>query len=152
MKEIKAPEIITKGNTTIFLAGSIEMNTAAEWQRVIIEKLQDKDVTILNPRRLAWDSTWVQDISNPEFNAQVNWELDGLLDAADIVCFYFDGQTKSPISLLELGLALASQKKVLVFCPEKYWRHGNVEITCKRFGVEIIEDDEIFVRKLFELL
>lgn len=128
------------------------MDTAINWQKALISRLSDKDVTLLNPRRKNWDPTWKQEVSNPEFLRQVNWELDGILEFADIICFYFDENTKSPITLLELGLALASNKDVVVFCPRKFWRHGNVEITCKRFNVDVIEDEEIFISRLESLL
>ena len=40
-------------------------------------------------------------------------ELDHI-DKADIVVLYFDPKTTSPISLLEMGLALEGGKKLLV--------------------------------------
>jgi len=130
----KAPEDSTESSgPRVFLAGSIELNTAELWQDKVTEALADLDVTILNPRRDDWDSSWTQEISNPQFNQQVTWELDNL-DASDIIVLYFDPATKSPISLLELGL-YASSKKLLVCCPEGFWRKGNVDIVCYRHKI-----------------
>ena len=60
---------------------------------------------------------------------QVEWELEGL-ELCDIIIMYFDSNTKSPISLLELGL-FAHKKKMIVFCPNGFWRKGNVDVVCK---------------------
>ena len=63
-------------------------------------------------------------------------------DATHIV-MYFDPTTKSPISLLELGLH-ASSGKLTVCCPEGFWRKGNVDIVCKRYGVPMVKSLESF--------
>lgn len=63
----------------------------------------------------------------------ITWELDAL-DLADFIIMYFDPATKSPISLLELGL-YSSTGKLVVCCPDGFWRKGNVDIVCKRLGI-----------------
>ena len=63
------------------------------------------------------------------------------LEKADVILIYFDPKTKSPISLLELGL-FAKSRKLVVCCPEGFWRKGNVDIVCDRFGIEQVEDLE----------
>jgi hypothetical protein len=127
-----------KARKSIFLAGSIEMGVAEDWQKKLELKLADMPVTVFNPRRDDWDSTWNQRESDPEFNNQVNWEINHLLEA-DVVFMYFAGQTKSPISLLELGL-LAESGKMIVFCPDEFWRKGNVEVVCSRYNIPIFDD------------
>lgn len=120
---------------SLFLAGSIEMGAAVNWQQEAIECLQDRVSIIYNPRRDDWDASWEQDIANPQFNAQVNWELD-MIAKADLVAFHFCAGTKSPITLMELGIVSALKpKQAVVACPEGYWRRGNVEIVCERAGV-----------------
>lgn len=127
-----------KTDTKIFLAGSIEMGAAEDWQKVIENTFKNKrDVTLFNPRRDDWDSSWVQTESNEQFNYQVNWELDKLTEA-DIIFMYFSPDTKSPISLLELGL-YADTKKMIVVCPDSFWRKGNVDIVCNRYNIPIYE-------------
>lgn len=119
---------------SIFLAGSIEMGVAEDWQSKIEEELKDYNITIYNPRRDSWDSSWEQSIHNPQFREQVEWELDHL-DKADIIVMYFDENTKSPISLLELGL-YASSGKLIVYCPDGFWRKGNVDIVANRYDIK----------------
>ena len=118
----------------IFLAGSIEMGTAENWQEKVEKALSTYRVDIFNPRRDDWNSSWGQSISDPHFFNQVTWELDAL-DAADIILMYFDPNTKSPISLLELGL-YAGSKKLIVVCPDGFWRKGNVDVVCQREWIQ----------------
>lgn len=128
----------------VFLAGSIEMGKASDWQRKILdsEELWGWPIVALNPRRDDWDSSWEQSITCPEFNAQVTWELD-MLDRADLIVLYLEPGTMSPISLLELGLH-ADSRKLVVCCPEGFWRKGNVDIVCQRHGIKQVETiDEI---------
>jgi hypothetical protein len=87
-----------------------------------------------NPRRDDWDSSWEQKQSNTQFNYQVNWEMDKLRDS-DLIFMYFSPETKSPISLLELGLH-ANDRKLIVCCPEGFWRKGNVDIVCTRNNIQ----------------
>jgi len=134
MKIYYAPEPLpndTEYKFAVFLAGSIEMGTAEDWQSKVIKMLEDIDCVIFNPRRPDWDSTWVQSIDNPKFKEQVMWELNAL-EEADIILMYLAPQTKSPISLLELGLHV-DKGKLIVVCPEGFWRKGNVDIVCEKY-------------------
>jgi hypothetical protein len=118
--------------TRVFLAGSIEMGSAEKWQDRVAEFFFEDAVTLLNPRRDDWDSSWKQDISNPKFKEQVRWELDWI-ERADMVLMYFDPSTQSPISLMELGyLAGLDASCVIVVCPQGFWRKGNVDFICER--------------------
>ena len=128
MNEIKAPNPITNfaNYPNIFLAGSIEMGAAENWQDKVKQLLKNRRVQILNPRRDKWDNSWIQSKDNPQFRQQVEWELEAQ-ERADKILMYFDPKTKSPISLLELGL-FAKSGKLIVVCPEGFWRKGNVNI------------------------
>ena len=55
-----APLDLPPGTTSLFLAGSIEMGTAEDWQAALTTRLADFPVVILNPRRDDWDATWRQ--------------------------------------------------------------------------------------------
>lgn len=138
MNEIKAPNSFVNSTKTIFLAGSIEMDKAENWQLRVADFFKDTDYTLLNPRRDAWDSSWKQEMSFPPFREQVEWELSAL-EYADIILMYFDPATYSPISLLELGL-FATSGKLRVCCPNGFWRKGNVDIVCARYQVPVYGD------------
>jgi hypothetical protein len=136
---VKPPARLPPNGPTpmVFLAGSIEMGSAEDWQSSLEQSLADLDVLILNPRRDEWDASWEQSISNPLFREQVEWELTGLERAA-LVAMYFAPATKAPVTLLELGLCVRSGRLV-VACPTGFWRRGNVEIVCRRYGVPLLE-------------
>lgn len=123
---------------SIFLAGSIEMGIAENWQDKFIQSFSNEEVTLLSPRRDDWDSTWEQNINFLPFKEQVEWELN-CIEKANCVVVYFDKNTKSPITLLELGLVSQLNKRVIVCCPEGFWRKGNVDIICQRYAIELVE-------------
>lgn len=142
MRTIKPPRFIPNNVATIFLAGSIEMGVAENWQQKAERLLEGCHYIILNPRRDDWDSSWEQSISNEKFYEQVGWELQGI-EEAEWVIVYFDKETKSPITLLELGLcSQLKPDKTIVICPDGFWRKGNVDIICERYKVKKTNDLE----------
>ena len=57
----------------VFLAGSIEMGAAENWQDAITKDFEDyEDLIFLNPRRDSWDFSQEQSQQNPQFNYQAN--------------------------------------------------------------------------------
>ena len=134
MRTITAPNKYDKTKKSVFLAGSIEQGKARNWQEDVINKLVG-DMQILNPRREHWGK-----MDADQFNEQVNWELDALEDS-EIIIMYFAPGTKSPISLLELGL-FARSGKMIVCCPDGFWRKGNVEVVCKKFNIPLYDNLE----------
>ncbi|MEM7029318.1 MAG: nucleoside 2-deoxyribosyltransferase domain-containing protein [Chloroflexota bacterium] len=132
-----SPIIIPAEKKSVFLAGSIEMGKAEDWQTRFADALSDDDVIILNPRRDDWDSSWEQRIENDQFRGQVEWELAGQ-EQANVIALYFAPDTKAPITLLELGL-FAHTGKVIVCCPDGFWRKGNVDVVCRRYGVKQVD-------------
>lgn len=145
------PENISYRNRkfkSIFLAGTIDDNNSVDWQRSVINELKlHKDFYyIFNPRRKDWDSSWLPEFSNPNFYQQVNWELNAL-DNADIIIMYFLPDSKSPISLLELGL-YATSGKLRVVCPDGFYRKGNVEIVCNKYNIPMYYNIDDLIREL----
>ena len=138
----KAPEKTTvpKGFQSIFLAGSIEMDKAEKWQDAISKTLvkEFNKLIIFNPRRDNWDSSWKQEVTNKNFYGQVDWEHEHIVES-DFLFVYFQKDTQSPISLLELGLAAGSKKKTVVCCPNGFWRKGNVDYICQKYNMATIE-------------
>lgn len=152
MKEIKppAPLELESGEPTLFLAGSIEMGVAIDWQAKVVDALRDVDVIVLNPRRATWDAGWPQTIDFAPFREQVEWELEAQ-ERADLLVFYFAPDTKAPITLLELGLA--ARRRAIVCCPDGYWRKGNVDVVCQRYGLVQVPSLESLIEKaLTEIL
>jgi hypothetical protein len=146
---IKAPARLQSG-FSVFLAGSIEMGAAVNWQTRVEKGLEDCHVLIFNPRRDDWDASWIQSAENAQFRQQVEWELEGL-EKASIIAMYFDPSTKSPISLLELGL-FARRDNMIACCPEGFWRKGNVDIVCDRYRINQVATLEELVGKVIDVV
>ena len=146
MKTIIAPQVIVKAKKPIiFLAGSIEMGKAEDWQTEIAQRLEKYSGTLLNPRREHWGYDWKQSIKNKKFKEQLEWEFNGLAQS-DYIVMYFAPGSKSPISLLELGLFSRSHK-IICCCPKKFWRRGNVEFICEKFKIQLVDTlDELLLK------
>jgi len=125
---------------SIFLAGTIDMGNSEDWQRKVSFALLDstENVVIYNPRRPDWDANWTQSMYNKEFNHQVNWELKSLRKS-DLIFLYFAPGSKSPITLLELGINL-DKNRIIVCCPKGFERKGNVDIVCHNEGILLFDD------------
>lgn len=123
----------SEGNTcSIFLAGTIDMGTARDWQSEIAQMVKDstQNLVFYTPRQEHWDA------SRPgEMDYQVNWELSHL-EKADVIIMYIIGTSKSPISLLEMGL-FARSKKMVVICEPDFYRYDNVRITCEFYDIPL---------------
>ena len=151
MKRIyRAPDSIDAINQdipSVFLAGSIEMDKAVDWQKECEEVLSAKYI-IFNPRRNEWNSDWEQSIANVKFKEQVHWELNAL-EKADIIIMFFANNTKSPISLLEFGL-YAQSNKMKVVVEEDFWRKGNIDVVCERYNIQQYKSLEELLQNLIK--
>ena len=128
---------------SIFLAGSIELGVAVDWQTEFGNALDSPKCVVLNPRRDEWDASWEQSIETPQFRGQVEWELEAQ-ERADLIVMNFISETKSPITLLELGL-FAKTGKLVVHCPDGFWRKGNVDIVCARYNVPQVHTSQALI-------
>lgn len=147
---IKAPNDFTRhlnSKKKIFLGGTIDNGNSEDWQETLGKTLSGEDYVVLSPRRDNWSPNATQSIDDLDFYKQVNWELNAM-NCADIVLIYFAGNSKSPISLLELGL-MANSGKVTVCCEPNFWRKGNVEIICEKFNIPLYPSIDLFVKTLF---
>lgn len=139
---IYAPsEEAPRGVLSVFLAGTTSRVDTIDWRETLSSLLSETSITIYNPYRADWDSTWREDINFAPYRQQVEWELDKQ-ENADIVVVYFHPATQAPISLLEFGLCARAPGKAIVYCPEGYWKRGNVQIVCQKFGIEMVESIE----------
>lgn len=138
MLVIKSPQVLPNqsqlnGRLKVFLGGSIDMGGAEDWQAEVEKALSSQAVVLLNPRRDDWSKEWKPVSTDTNFRAQVQWEL-AALEAADIIVMYLAPGSQSPISLLELGL-YAKSKKLMIVCPDGFWRKGNVDIVAERYHI-----------------
>ena len=127
-----------QGAKSVFLAGSTTKVDTVDWRVALSSLLSEMNITIYNPHRADWDNTWREDVNFPPYRQQVEWELDKQ-EKADMVVVYFHPATQAPISLLELGLCARKRGKAIVYCPEGYWKRGNVQMVCQKFDIEMVE-------------
>ena len=135
-----------KSFTRVFLAGTIDMGNSRDWQKEIhgtFSKTGGRYI-LFNPRQEHWDAT-----RPGEMDYQVRWELDHL-EEADMIVMYILGSSKSPISLLEMGLH-AKGGKMVVICEKDFYRYDNVRITCEYYNVPMYDElDDFFKSNTFK--
>lgn len=132
----------TKKVQTMFLAGTIDMGNSEDWQAQVISEMEqtnigrDKEFTlrIFNPRRRDFQKDAAQTMENEYFYEQVMWEQT-FINISDIIFFNFLPDSKSPVTMMELGEMVKhtgkNDKAIIVVCPKEFWRRGNVEVFCK---------------------
>jgi len=131
---------------SIFLAGTIDNGNSIDWQKEIINKLSKLDLSleIYSPRRANWDLNPTKE----DMEKQIKWEQKHL-DKADLICMVFTDNSKSPITLLEMGL-YATSGKLIVFCTDNFWRYDNVRLTCEKYKIPLFNsnDIDIIIKKI----
>ncbi len=149
---IKPPNVIPTEDSRLklFLGGSIDMGKSENWQARIEKQLSNYNVIVLNPRRDDWNKEWKPVSTDQNFRQQVEWELSAL-EASDIVVMYFAPGSKSPISLMEFGL-YAKTGKLIVLCPDGFWRKGNVDIVSEKYNISTVNTFNELIIELKKLL
>ena len=135
---------------TIFLAGSIDMGQARNWQQEVEDALADLDVIILNPRRDGWDSSWTQSADDPQFREQVTWEYDALGDS-DLIVFVVTKDSKSPITMYEFG-RFANKRNSMVCVEEGFYRQGNLDLYSEFDNIPIYHNLDEMIQDLRMIL
>lgn len=150
----------------VFLAGTIDNGDSSNWQRDVItecalyhEWLDDAmdddpsfgDFVIYNPRRDDWDANFGEE----EVEKQIKWEQEKLDDADLIVMVLLPG-SKSPVSMLELGL-YGQTGKVAVFTTPEFYRYSNIKLTCEKYGIPMFNtvapiDIMKYIKQIYEEL
>ena len=141
-EEVMNKEANKIGAKSVFLAGTIDNGNSLNWQdKTIIEliNLGVKDLEVYNPRREHWNPN----PSKEDMEYQIKWEQDHL-DKANIIAMVLLDDSKSPISLLEIGL-YAKTGKLIVFCTPNFYRWDNVRLTCKKYHIELVQDTHSLV-------
>jgi hypothetical protein len=137
----------------IFLAGTIDMGNSYNWQENFIKKLKDtveknnitdKIFIVFNPRR----DEMMEDSSLETVQTQATWEMD-MMDKSDLIFMNILSTSKSPISLLELGL-YSKSGKLLVRCTPEFYRFANVKTVCERFDIKLVTNKKISLTEILE--
>ena len=133
--DLSETNVIGKNPFRIFLAGTIDNGDSTDWQQELINTINGVELrrptSIYNPRRKEWPSS----DNHREIDRQIEWELSHL-EKADLIVMNILANSKSPISLMELGL-FAREGRLMVFCPKTFYRYDNVRNVCKRYEVPL---------------
>ena len=147
---VTAPEYSREleDGVNVFLAGGI--TNCPDWQSPIVDKLKTlTPINIFNPRRNNWNPTFSEE---DECLKQINWEYDHLR-ISDVVIFWFPKETLCPITLLEYGKFLVSNKRMVVGVHPEYQRKLDIKIqtTLERPYQEIVHSIDGIFQKFFEI-
>lgn len=124
-------QVIYPNTKSVFLAGTIDNGNSFNWQESIVNRCQDLDITFYNPRRKQWTDSPLPS----QLEYQIKWEQEHL-DNADIIIMCLLDDSKSPVSLLELGL-YAQSGRLIVFCNPEFYRYTNVKLTCQKYNIPL---------------
>lgn len=128
---------------SVFLAGTTSTVDGHNWHELVTAAMFEVPITIYDSYRKDWDSAWREDIEFAPYREQVEWEVERQ-EKADMVVLYFDPASQAPVSMLELGLCARVPGKAIVLCPEGYCKRGNVQVVCRKYGVEMVDSvDEL---------
>lgn len=127
---IQAPSDLVPNSEeiSIFLAGSIEMGKAKPWHDAVasqIARRTNQPIAFYNPRR-------TEDFTPDMEEAQIKWEQERLT-SCDYIFMHIQGDTKSPISLLEFGEFIGTGK-LFIDVPKDFYRYNNVVLTAEQAG------------------
>jgi hypothetical protein len=127
----------------LFLGGTIDNGDSENWQQQLIDELDLCDtvhpIMIYNPRREEWNpSEGEKGLEN-----QIKWELHHL-ERANLIIMNILSNSKSPISLMEIGL-FARKNKLLVFCQKDFYRYKNVEVVCQQCNIPLFNTNDISI-------
>jgi len=125
----------------IFLGGTIDNGNSEDWQSEVIKSVNNislqRQVYFYNPRRENWPSA----DNHREIGKQIDWELFHL-EKSDRIFMNILASSKSPISLMEIGL-FARTGKLIVFCPKSFYRYDNVMKICEKYNVTLYTTNNI---------
>ena len=143
---IYAPHrVAATGKKSVFLSGNANKSAAVDWRIALSESLSPLPITIYNPFRSDWTSDWKENLSDPRFKEQVEWELD-MMEKSDVIVICLHHGTDAPISLLELGLCARSGKAIIMAeeGTKGFSKLGNVQAVAKTFGLTLVHSiDEL---------
>lgn len=138
------PDNPAKCDYSIFLGGTIEGGTGIDWQKDLTQRLKevlpaDKYINVYNPRRPHWD----QNAGVTERINQIKWE-HYYLDRSNIIVMNLIKDSKSPISLMEIGM-YAAYDQLIVFCPKSFYRYENVLCVCQKYDIPLYDTNDVNV-------
>jgi len=110
----------------VYLAGS---TNGYNWQGQFINRLAGLDVDVFNPRSLK--------------DGIFGWEIDHL-NVATVIALHFEPEDPSPSGLLTLGM-FAKTDRLIVSCPDAFYRKADVDIICEREDIHRVDTLDLLI-------
>jgi hypothetical protein len=130
------------GSKLLFIAGGI--SGCPNWQQELVDSLghllEDRSLTIINPRRENFDIN-----NSAAAYEQIHWEYYWL-NKADMISYWFAKETIQPIVLYELGRFINTTKPIFIGYHTKYPRKQDVV-----FQTKLARPNFLFAHSLEEL-
>lgn len=118
--------------TYCFLAGSVELGSKKSWRQQVIYS-ENHLIHFFDPTRKDFDS-----LNDVQMRVHIKWELDAL-KASNKILLNFLPDAASPISLIELGMYIASSKLIVV-CPFDFYQRRYIETLCSNYNTPLFEN------------
>lgn len=128
-------------NGSIFLAGSIDVHLSGNWRKYVSRRIRGR--VIFDPTHNNHNA-----LSNLEMKNHIAWELKALA-LSDTVLLNLLPNSESPISLVELGLYVKSNK-LIVICPTEFYKSRYVIQLCETYNTPIFETIDIGINYYLE--
>ncbi|TDS15165.1 nucleoside 2-deoxyribosyltransferase-like protein [Maribacter caenipelagi] len=120
-----------RNQRSIFLAGSMDPKQEGSWRTKAIAEFRAMD--IFDPTNMNHDN-----LNSEQMKHHVTWELDAL-ELSDIILLNFLPNAQSPISLVELGMYVTSNK-LIVICPKEFYKSGYIHTLCEKYNTPIFNN------------
>lgn len=101
---------LKSNNLSLFLAGGMDK---FDWREYLFVRLKEKESALPN---LDICDPWIRedvDLTSRQLSVLAKWELDRI-QASEFIFFWIISEYKQALSLLELGLVLNTEKRVIL--------------------------------------
>lgn len=136
----KSLHLKEKGAKYIFLAGSMDTSVKNNWRDDVVHVLGEV-YNFYDPTNNNHDM-----LNDIEMREHIKWELDAL-NMSDKILLNFLPDAQSPISLVELGLYVSSNK-LIVICPKEFHQSRYVRVLCKQYNTPLFNKMDDALRTL----
>ncbi len=116
----------------VFLAGSMCIDKEDNWRKNVIKNYAN-DFDFIDPTNENHNL-----LNDSLMKKHINWELEGL-ELSDIIFMNLLPESKSPISMVELGL-YARSNKLIICCPENFYQYRYINALAKKYNVTLFSE------------
>ncbi|SEC82566.1 Nucleoside 2-deoxyribosyltransferase like [Tenacibaculum sp. MAR_2009_124] len=124
----------------VFLAGSLSIDKIDNWRNTLVNSYST-NFDFIDPT----NDNYVL-LNTSQMEKHINWELEGL-ELSDIIFMNLLPESKSPISMVELGL-YAKSNKLIICCPEIFYQYRYIKTIAKKYNAALFTELEKGIQHL----